>query len=75
MPQAFTHPSCPTCAKAGRHLSESSENAHVDYYRCDACGHVWTISKLLGTSRDVTILAEGTDETVAGPFPSRTLSK
>jgi rubredoxin len=26
----------------------------VDYYRCDVCGHVWSISKMHGTSRNVT---------------------
>jgi len=28
-----------------RLLVETSRIAHVDYYRCDGCGHVWTVSK------------------------------
>lgn len=45
---------CPTCGSVGYHLAVSSENAMVDYYRCDVCGHVWSISKTHGTSRHVT---------------------
>jgi len=34
---------CPTCGKAGRFLGDSSEIAHVDYYRCDSCREVWVL--------------------------------
>jgi uncharacterized Zn finger protein len=44
---------CPKCQTLGRHLAATSENAVVDYYRCDRCGHVWTIDKL-GGRHDVT---------------------
>jgi hypothetical protein len=45
---------CPKCLHQGRHLAASSEYALVDYYRCDRCGHVWTLDKK-GKSRNVTI--------------------
>jgi hypothetical protein len=48
------HSGCPKCLQPGRHLAATSANATVDYYRCDRCGHVWTIDKA-GKSRDVTI--------------------
>jgi uncharacterized Zn finger protein len=48
------HSVCPKCTHHGRHLAASSQNALVDYYRCDRCGHVWTIDKN-GNARDVTI--------------------
>ena len=35
---------CPTCAKTGRFLVDSSANAYVDYYRCDFCGNVWELT-------------------------------
>ena len=35
---------CPSCSSGGpRHLQESSSGAICDYYRCDACGHVWAV--------------------------------
>jgi uncharacterized Zn finger protein len=37
---------CPSCSvKEGRWLEGSSKDAYVDYFRCDACGHVWNIPK------------------------------
>lgn len=37
---------CPNChARVQRWLEAPSANAAVDYYRCEACGHVWTVSK------------------------------
>jgi uncharacterized Zn finger protein len=37
---------CPKCrAGAPRLLAVLSEISTVNYYRCDACGHVWTVSK------------------------------
>jgi len=36
---------CPTCAKTGRFLVDSSANAYVDYYRCDFCGNVWVLDR------------------------------
>ena len=38
--------SCPECQRpAPRYLEGSSANASVDYYRCEACGHVFHIPK------------------------------
>lgn len=36
---------CPSCDN--RHLVklETSSYTYVDYYRCEACGHVWTADK------------------------------
>ena len=53
---------CPTCMQHGRHLVASSQNASVDYYRCDRCGHVWAIDKK-GNSKDVTIPVTKTNKT------------
>lgn len=38
---------CPNCpAKALRFLPGASDStSYVNYYRCDACGHVFTVSK------------------------------
>ena len=37
---------CPNCADmTARVLSGTSADAYVWYYRCQACGHVWTIDK------------------------------
>ena len=48
-----SHP-CPKCHSLGNHLPATSENALVDYYRCNHCGHVWSLDKQ-GARRDVTI--------------------
>ena len=48
-------PTCPKCHRVGRHLIASSENSVVDYYRCDSCGHVWTLDRQ-GVRRDVMIV-------------------
>lgn len=53
---------CPKCTHHGRHLAASSQNARVDYYRCDRCGHVWAIDHT-GKSKDVTIPVAKTYET------------
>jgi len=37
---------CPNCQSSGpRHLEASSRDGYVNYYRCDGCGHVWTVTK------------------------------
>lgn len=37
---------CPNCAhQAPRWLQPISKFAAVDYFRCDACGHVWSVAK------------------------------
>jgi len=41
MPERF----CPDCRTPGRLLVTASEYAHVEYYRCDDCGQVWTYRK------------------------------
>ena len=36
--------SCPACGSADlRHLKESSAGALCDYYRCEACRHIWAV--------------------------------
>ena len=37
--------SCPICEQPGRLLEGISRDSHVDYFRCDPCGHVWSHSK------------------------------
>jgi uncharacterized Zn finger protein len=37
---------CPSCQQpTARWLEESSKDAHVNYYRCEKCGTVWTGQK------------------------------
>ena len=36
---------CPTCHHPGRLLAHSSSGAVVEYWRCDACGAVWSHDK------------------------------
>jgi len=37
---------CPQCRNPTARLLESaSEHAHVWYYRCEKCGHVWNVPK------------------------------
>ena len=37
---------CPTCAnQTPRELDSLSKVAYVYYYRCEPCGHVWTLPK------------------------------
>ena len=36
---------CPKCNEPGRLLDDSSKDAIVYYYRCDACRHVWSQRK------------------------------
>ena len=54
---ALSSVSCP-CGHPGppTFLEWTSSVAHVDYYRCDECGHVWTVAKNApdGQMRDVT---------------------
>jgi uncharacterized Zn finger protein len=38
--------SCPSChSSAPNLLADLSKDADVNYYRCSACGHVWTTTK------------------------------
>lgn len=46
---------CPECAIPAQYLSASSDSAAVDYYRCERCGHVWTVDKTSGSRKDVTL--------------------
>ena len=49
--------SCPDCETSGSfHLDAVSREAHVEYYRCKVCGHVWHVPKqgMTGTQTDVT---------------------
>ena len=37
---------CPKCHTPNvRRLDSVNHDAHVDYYRCEACGHVWHTPK------------------------------
>lgn len=38
---------CPTCQRSTpKLLPEASITAIVNYYRCDHCGHVWSVLKV-----------------------------
>jgi Zn ribbon nucleic-acid-binding protein len=48
---------CPNCKRVdGAHLPEASKYAHVEYFRCNTCGHVWQVPKpgTGGEARNVT---------------------
>ena len=37
---------CPICRHSTpRWLETCSQDAYVNYYRCEPCGHVWTVPK------------------------------
>jgi len=38
-------PSCPVCGAMAPSELEASKVAHVNYYRCGECAHVWTADK------------------------------
>ena len=49
---------CPKCQSNNlRFLDGASDEALVNFYRCDKCGHVWTVSKYDpdGPTTDVTL--------------------
>jgi uncharacterized Zn finger protein len=48
---------CPECGEKTPRVLDMSATAHVNYYRCSACGHVWTTPKddPDGPIKDVTI--------------------
>lgn len=51
---------CPACGRPSpRYVSGVSETALVNYYRCEACGHVFAVSKDNpdGPHRDITVSA------------------
>jgi hypothetical protein len=39
------HRLCRNCQIQGRLLEGPSEDAFVEYWRCDRCGHIWTHDK------------------------------
>ena len=48
---------CPSCGGPNfRHLQAPSDQASVNYYRCNQCGHVWTTKK--GDSGKITHVTE-----------------
>ncbi len=54
---------CPKCQRpTARLLTGVSHQADVNYYRCEPCGHVWTLPKgpeaEFATPKDVTIKRE-----------------
>ena len=47
---------CPKCGStAPRYLPATSDIAVVNYYRCDDCGHVWTVKKSDSGARQVPV--------------------
>ena len=40
-----TDPACPSCHGGELRLLDLSQRAVVDYYRCEACGHVWIVPR------------------------------
>jgi len=54
---------CHQCGRVGRLLADSSQDAAVDYFRCDHCGSVWAYDKKdpNGARRNITREMETTD--------------
>ena len=58
---------CPECqTRAVRWLEASSQEAHVNYYRCEQCGHVWTLSKLQTDAKPNAITRRGSGPATKG---------
>ena len=59
-PGAMPHRLCSICQVQGRLLEHTSQDALVEYYRCDECGHIWTHEKANPNSppKAVTVKAE-----------------
>jgi hypothetical protein len=36
------HRLCPVCKRTGRLLPVVAKSSYVQYYRCDACGEMWS---------------------------------
>jgi transposase-like protein len=43
---------CRYCAKPAIFLEHVSSTANVDYFRCDSCGHTWSIEKSRAVSSE-----------------------
>jgi rubredoxin len=58
--ESLPHRNCPICTVQGRLFEHVSQEALVDYYRCDKCGHIWTHHKgnVSAPPRDVTVRTE-----------------
>jgi uncharacterized Zn finger protein len=57
---------CPGChTTTTRWLEGSSDGSIVDYYRCDTCGQVWTVSKVHPQAPPKTVVRGRTP--VSGP--------
>jgi len=63
------HRLCPVCKQPGRMLPDSSQNAVVEYYRCDSCGQVWSHSKANPNAAAVNVTRP--PEPLAKPASSR----
>ena len=37
---------CPICKLQGRLLEHTSQDAVVEYFRCDRCGHIWSHQRM-----------------------------
>jgi len=52
-------PCCPNCrSRDARWLQHTSQDAHVDYYLCGECSHVWAVDKSERVTHNVTPLSE-----------------
>jgi hypothetical protein len=52
---------CPKCQNPSpRWLEEASKKTHVNYYRCEKCGHVCAVPKADPDAPPITV-AEGKD--------------
>lgn len=62
-----TRLACPHClSPAPRLLAGISSFVKVDYFRCIACGHIWTVRKVLKNAQE-----ESFDAAVLKPSPAK----
>jgi transposase-like protein len=67
------HRLCPNCQIQGRLLEGPTQNAWVEYWRCDQCGHIWTHDKTNPNSPhvDVTVRKENKEKAAFGRKPRK----
>ena len=48
---------CPNCTQSTvRELASLSKGTHAFYYRCQICGHIWTVPKSDPTADPFTVI-------------------
>ena len=59
-------PPCSNCQHPARFLTFPSAGAYVNYYRCDACGHVFHFPKGHPEAMPVAVTVTAVESAIAG---------